>query len=1585
MIRLNTGQRLALNLDAHIAVDAGAGTGKTNTIVERVIQHYLSRRQRATEILPMPERPRRISLSRVRNDTNELTDPSEWEGLLPGEVVLLTFTNLAAEEMKGRLRDRIKQLSTGSLGSTPEADPRLRSEADKEQLMMLLEDAPIGTIDSFFTRLIKPHLASLGELMDAEIVTDAERGTLEMDTIDAFWSLPSNPNRFTYLDSELLQTDQTKRILESRDRLIKTYSGRNRLNKILRGLMSNSILVEEATRNLTVGDSFSASLLTKVMLSSVCLPKLEQAFTDLQSDSRETVDILKSYRHIFSKSGWNEGTRVDILDTLTSQNPESYEDKIYWISKLLAISKKSLFGDGTTFPRDSIPTSETWPSGVLTYTGMGSSKEAKLAKKKLQYSISKIKRTLSSNDNTHIMEVAKIFMSYIEVPGLIHVPYPPPSRVNAEGSKDSFSLDPRSESKHLQDLSTAMIGLLEISRNLKFRRKLRDFDDVSRLAGELLFLRCPRVCKISHFYPRKVIEILDSGPSEPWLDDHIEKAIYELQKSIDTRSSDNPQQNAERAYSDLNKRWATLKSIRRRFRAFIIDEAQDNSPLQWRLLARLWGPREIKIGEKNIPETPWQPTICYVGDVKQSIYAFRHAEASRFREFTNHLRSINDWEFRNISALTHEPPLRTKEMSRDPRHDHNSPFTTASNMRIASGRDLEPWVRFDQVDSVDETLIESDIIARKEGLIRLDVNFRTKSGLLKEMNTWWREIFSEKHRTIPEGGWYADAQDLRSPSPNDYTYGEMESTDPALDKIEQLQGDGHLEWICPVMNPDFSDPSHDLSIHMNPFASSLSDRISKNARLIALRVKALMDGTPIKIKGANGEWKVIESDPVEPDEIMILMATRTGIRDALLREFRQLEVPAHADLEGDLFDQPVAMAIEALVQLCARPNSRHHLAWVARSPLMGMADDELDDFLTSTHQDQNLLKSLSEYLGDTPLGSLADRWLDLSQSDRIVQMLEETLDHSDLLIAYPDDSDRQNAERTVTVIKEILDREDGSLLAVADALRSLREDNRGGVRSITKPPSDTVRLMSIHKSKGLEAKVVILADLFSERQVGNKHQSQMRFGVSSDIFSGNPKPWGGNRALRSGVWNYSSLINKSRRDAENRRLLYVAATRARDSLIIVGAPDGDKASEWINDQGVSFTHDSRKYPPLGHMITNSKRHLDWVNRNHDSQWLTSDDKNSTEVPFQRGTIVLDPISLHAEHDGTKGGHGTKLVLLHSHECMSQSVDNATPYVRMKKALQAISLSPDREKLDFSPVESPPRYIRIAPSSLHFPTDDSNSEILQGREQKRNLNETLSPAELGTIVHRIVEVGVGNCGTDPTPPLPHSWTTGRPSRLNDRTLLNTVLKETGVGPMTESKVEAISELIKNIEDGYLGRITRGETVNGHTLQGLRTELPFLLSKKVEFEPLVHGLWTPDGRRATTLESRAVVQMEGFIDIVICTQDSEGRPTIRAVDIKTDSTMRMLSAEDPSDFHNPGPDFEDRMLLRHGIQLAIYHNALEAMNEQLPIEARRLVLSPAIIWAGNGRMLEYPIEVLQNLNLTLESILVETAREHLAPSS
>ena len=56
MISFNRSQRLGLNLDQHIALDAGAGTGKTTVMAERYVQHLLSPEQRATYVLPPPIR-----------------------------------------------------------------------------------------------------------------------------------------------------------------------------------------------------------------------------------------------------------------------------------------------------------------------------------------------------------------------------------------------------------------------------------------------------------------------------------------------------------------------------------------------------------------------------------------------------------------------------------------------------------------------------------------------------------------------------------------------------------------------------------------------------------------------------------------------------------------------------------------------------------------------------------------------------------------------------------------------------------------------------------------------------------------------------------------------------------------------------------------------------------------------------------------------------------------------------------------------------------------------------------------------------------------------------------------------------------------------------------------------------------------------------------------------------------------------------------------------------------------------------------------------------------------------------------------
>ena len=1542
MTRPNTGQRLALNLDAHIAIDAGAGTGKTRTIVERAVQHYLANRQRATEILPQPERPKMTSLGKIRSSKTEMTDPILWKGLLPGEVVLLTFTKAAANEMRTRLRESISNLKVGTRDREQNSDPRLRSEADKEQLTMLLEDAPIGTIHSFFSRLIAPYLTTLGEPINDDIVTDAQRETLRIDAIDAFWRLPSDPFRFTASDSELLQSEHALSILRARDRLTKAYSGRRRLNGLLQGLLRNSILVEEASRGLSGGMKIEHTLLLETLFPEDSHIPNSPIFNEIHHSLRHFIDIVKDKRHVFSPNGWNKNDRIDLLNQLVETHPNTFSGKISWMSKLMYASNKNPLNENSKFfPNNTLPTSENWPSGILPLGKMGQTNESKLAKEQFKESTQNIRELLESDDASEIMRYATT-MSHLEpFRGVQPVPYPPPERPQENSDLVFHTMTIESEANHLDDLRLAMSGLMDILRGLKLREGIRDHDDSLRLASDLLLLNCPRICKIEGLYPSEAIRILDQGPKEPWQDDHIEKALHHLHSKIGGNEGILSELALKQAAVDLEQRFSTLKSIRRRFRAFIIDEAQDNSPLQWRLLARLWGPREIKPGENEIPETPWQPTICYVGDIKQSIYAFRQAEPSRFREYSNHLRLINSWELDNIPILSNDPPLRSKNMSRDPRNEHEAAFATAGARRIASGRDLEPWIRFDQVDGPGESISPQDIEARSEGLIRLDVNFRTKSGLLNAMNEWWRDIFSERHRTVRTGSWYADAQDLRSPSQFDQCYGGLEEGDPSLGVVKRLNGSGIIEWICPSAEKISGDPPIDLSTAVNPLFNDQSGKIDRIARLIAMRVRSLIEGSPVRIKSAEGVWISQECDPVKPDDIMILMATRTGIRDALLREFSEYGINAHADQEGDLFERPAARTIEALFQFCARPKSKHHAAWVSRSPLIGMSDSDLDKFILGAAEGENLMHKLALFLKEVPAGRMVERWIRLTDSGRVLDVLNETLDSSDLLIAYPDEISKQDAEQAIDVIAEILDREDNSTLVTADVLRSLREDLSNGIKSKTKPPSDSIRMMSIHGSKGLQSKVVILADLFSDRMV---KMSKSPFTVSADLFSGNPRPWGGKKNLKSAVWEHARWINKSRKDAENRRLLYVAATRVQDRLIIAGSPDGmggRNASKWVDGDGLNFTHDARKSPPLGHMITNALRAKGWLEDRSKSIWLTPEDREHSAIPSGRGIVTLDPAELFSDASILRAGKNPQFLLMHSPECFESKIAPSTPYIRLQTAIEALSLTPIRKIRTNVPIKSPSRKLKIAPSALHVTDSEIPNTATQNDPQTRGKDFTA--AQLGTIVHRIIEVAIGHPGGESNPPLPSSWTTFRPNRLSDISTIKSAISEIGLNPESSSLLNLVSILTRRIENGHLGKLVSGETVFGHSIHGHRTELPFTHSRKVDFNPIIHGPWSPEGHLQTTIESQATIQIEGLIDLVICTQDEQGRPTIRAVDIKTDGSMDgKPSFESTQEGIEPQSEDEHNLLKRHGIQLAIYHEALNAMNLQAPEKNRRLLL-------------------------------------------
>ena len=1607
----NIAQRLALNIDSHIVVDAGAGTGKTRTIIDRVIEHYLSADQRATRILPKPDRPSKLESGLISAEPKNRIDLEDHKGLLPSEVVLLTFTTKAADEIRDRLRKKLVNLSLGSKYDDGKnmTDPRILRAGLSEQFLYLLEDAPIGTIDSFFSQLITPYRGILGNSLNYEQMTGSERIMLKDSALNTLWRLPSYPLS-TAVDAGI-HPDDVENLISSRDRIQQFYSSRRRAMSVISSLSQKSLFLDEASENLTDDDSRISSVkLQEKLMSSMdeeILNHFNQEINKLIEDYCETI---KENITLYG-GGWNVNTRISSLDYLSQNLPETNVlDKLVWLSNVIQCTasrpsiismlskdgaKPTFFGGGK---KTYLPNDNYWERGIENVTSMNP---------KLILFTNKFRSMWDSNDSDLILHHVKMIMLLeTESP-----PFTPPNWLSTFASisdilpnqapfdeKLIYRFSIKQEAQHLDDLRIVLSGFLKILSRLKQIDELHDFSDTRDLVRDLLLSRCPEICR--NFYHQSVIDALDNKNNlKPWSDEHIYLALEKL-KNLESNPS-----LAGESFSylqeirrDIEYRFELLKKIRRRYRAFVIDEAQDNSTLQWQILSRLWGERLFKKDEIKPPDTPWQPTICYVGDIKQSIYAFRQAEVGGFIRYSNYLRQINKHEFTSIKILTESPPLRMKDKSRDPRNANPFTISRASKHLERGGQDLDNWINFNHYDEQEPPSSE-EIKLRREGVISLKINYRTDGGLLNMMNEWWKDIFSPRHRKIPSANFYANSQIL---SPNNDV-------------------PGAIEWLCPVDNKVSSDPPIDLNEYIDPFSIRSSTSHERQALMIALRIKSLVEGEPIRVRAISKEigWNILPKiNKVSPGEIMVLLPTRNKIGNLLIGYLEDFGISVQSDKEGDILEHPATHTLNGLIQFLARPHDRHYASWVARSCLIGFNDEQLDNFIRGSNDSENLLERLSSLTINSRQKNLVNRWIELSKKGRLSQILEDTIDNSDLLLTFPDSISSNNIEHFIQLINSLGTEVGGDIIVIADRLREFSARSSSSIEDPKITSEDSVKVMSIHKSKGLESSVVFLVNIFSQAQTTTNQDARSRVMVSPELFAGNPKPWGDDDIVVPATWLHTKRLSQARTDAEARRLFYVGATRAKNRLILVGSPSGtvwrdNKDGEESNESSLSIPWKYQSpIPQLGQMWLESLRQKSYNSGNNDSPWHIDSDFSIDGTPKPPGQLDfnfnIDPFSIQINsYVGNNLLPG--ITILHHPDCFNFGTNGSEKiYTPMQKILRKDKIAKKFSNLSTEKIE--PRndllsVVKIQPSRLSILSQCSRRHWIETRggissnpiiSEFRDIKSSYLPggidaATLGNIIHRIVEIGIPNPGKldSDSPILPDLWIQPSANNLLNPTIHKQVYNEILPANIKSSEINPlVVKMIQRLVDGKLGSLVSGNEIDGIKVEGLRTEMPFHISFEVSTENLFLKRWTPNGQNPISQIKSTSIVMDGLIDLVLCTNGDEDGPSIRPIDLKTEEAIKLFSNDTDGLLESLGKDSlkpsclsEDQMLHHHRMQLVIYHRALEKIESKR--DNPRKVLRPAI-WVGvTGRLVEYPEEMFDEANKELDVILSQAARISLDP--
>lgn len=427
----------------------------------------------------------------------------------------------------------------------------------------------------------------------------------------------------------------------------------------------------------------------------------------------------------------------------------------------------------------------------------------------------------------------------------------------------------------------------------------------------------------------------------------------------------------------------------------------------------------------------------------------------------------------------------------------------------------------------------TDAVERR---IDLAKNFRSHENILAATNFLFYQIMTE------------EAAELN--------YTEAESLIPG-----RIVEDAPEDWIGGDVELQLLDVSKDTLSASESDEDEGGDPENNERELdfIIQKIKEI-HGAKKKVQNPDGTFRQIEWR-----DFAILRRSLAGWGTRAVEAMRQAGIPAVVNERDGYFEAQEIQLLLALLSIIDNPEQDLPMAAVLHSGLVGLDANELGALrLSGEGSLWSLMPAYAEEAQDERLLAFIDhmeRWRTLSRRHGVTDLLwdiYESQDYVNYVGAMPN-----GLVRRANVLA-LYDRAKGyeasgfrGLFRFLRFVESLRDSNQDmPLANVVSEADNVVRLMTIHKSKGLEFPVVFLSgvqkgfnmmDLRSELLI-DKNAGLGLKGYFPDIRVSFPTM----------PWFYIKDVKEAALKAEEERILYVALTRARDKLIMTGYFKGFK-------------------------------------------------------------------------------------------------------------------------------------------------------------------------------------------------------------------------------------------------------------------------------------------------------------------------------------------------------------------------------------------------------------------------------------------